>query len=430
MKPFLHKSFIFCSTLFFFTSGAVGQWVQQPFSPEDSLSRVRFVDPTNGWILGNSHIYKTSDGGNSWVSQDTSIGAGFALTALNRDTVFFADFTPNAPYTRGLRRTTNGGTVWTTVDTLSLLWNEVTFVNDTLGYAGGGTVPDYNPIVRKTTNGGVSWFTVWTGTGNYEVEGMHFMNADHGWMVLYDAVVLETTDGGMNWNVSDSVRFPNGSFLPLRDITFAGNDSGWAVGGIAGTSIIVRTTDAGLHWEVQTFPGSSLREVTFFGASLGWIVGANSGEPFIARTTDGGSTWVTQNLQPASIRGVESFFMINPDLGWAVNGENMLYKTTNGGLISGARLMKDLPNEFSLYQNYPNPFNPTTTIRFSLSRRSHVSLTVMNILGQEVATLVSGKREAGTYWAIWNADNVASGVYFYRLVADDFVAVNRMILLK
>ncbi|MFQ5797880.1 MAG: phospholipase D-like domain-containing protein [Bacteroidota bacterium] len=77
-----------------------------------------------------------------------------------------------------------------------------------------------------------------------------------------------------------------------------------------------------------------------------------------------------------------------------------------------------IPTAFKLYQNFPNPFNPTTKISFELPRRSFVSLTVFNVLGEEVATLVSEEFAAGRYLTQWNASGIASGVYFYRLVAE------------
>jgi Secretion system C-terminal sorting domain len=77
----------------------------------------------------------------------------------------------------------------------------------------------------------------------------------------------------------------------------------------------------------------------------------------------------------------------------------------------------DVPYHFSLDQNYPNPFNPTTTIFFELPSRSIVTLKIFDVLGREVSALVSGEMQAGTYTRQWNAANMSSGIYFYRLVA-------------
>jgi len=94
--------------------------------------------------------------------------------------------------------------------------------------------------------------------------------------------------------------------------------------------------------------------------------------------------------------------------------------------VSGA----GLPGSFALNQNYPNPFNPTTDIAFDLPKASQVELTVYNVLGQEVTTLVNGKLDAGTHVIMWDAGSVSSGVYFYRLQAENFSETKKMMLLK
>ncbi|UCC45313.1 MAG: T9SS type A sorting domain-containing protein, partial [Candidatus Zixiibacteriota bacterium] len=90
----------------------------------------------------------------------------------------------------------------------------------------------------------------------------------------------------------------------------------------------------------------------------------------------------------------------------------------------------NLPKQYSLAQNYPNPFNPTTEVRFSLPQAADVRLQVFNVAGRLVATLVDGKLSAGHHTATWHASEAASGVYFYRLQAGDYVASRKMMLLK
>jgi len=94
-----------------------------------------------------------------------------------------------------------------------------------------------------------------------------------------------------------------------------------------------------------------------------------------------------------------------------------------------------LPEEYQLSQNYPNPFNPTTTINFALPEASKVRLEVYNILVQRVITLVDGDLEAGYHSIRWNGiaangREVATGVYFYRIRAGDYVESKKMLLLK
>jgi hypothetical protein len=87
--------------------------------------------------------------------------------------------------------------------------------------------------------------------------------------------------------------------------------------------------------------------------------------------------------------------------------------------------------DFVLYQNYPNPFNPVTAIGYQLSAVSQVELSVYNLLGQRVATLVNEKQNAGSYQVEWDASGFSSGIYFYRMQTDaGFVQIRKLMLIK
>lgn len=95
----------------------------------------------------------------------------------------------------------------------------------------------------------------------------------------------------------------------------------------------------------------------------------------------------------------------------------------------------NLPTAYALNQNYPNPFNPSTTISFDLPERSNVRLEIYNLLGQKIATLIDQTLAAGEYKVAWGGKNsagqpIASGIYIYRLLADDFLQTKKMLLLK
>ncbi len=89
-----------------------------------------------------------------------------------------------------------------------------------------------------------------------------------------------------------------------------------------------------------------------------------------------------------------------------------------------------IPKEFYLNRNYPNPFNPSTTIAYGLPKEAQVQVAVYNILGQRVALLVDGVVKAGNYQVVFNANRLASGVYFYVMRAADKVFKQKMVLLK
>jgi len=88
------------------------------------------------------------------------------------------------------------------------------------------------------------------------------------------------------------------------------------------------------------------------------------------------------------------------------------------------------PAVFALLQNYPNPFNPSTTIRYQVPVASHVTLTVFDLLGREVATLVDGVEEPGNKSVTFDASNLASGMYLYRLKAGTFVETRKLMVLR
>jgi hypothetical protein len=98
------------------------------------------------------------------------------------------------------------------------------------------------------------------------------------------------------------------------------------------------------------------------------------------------------------------------------------------GVESETNLIK--PKKFQLDQNYPNPFNPKTIINYALRITNYVDLSVYNLIGQKVATLVSEKQPAGVYNVEWNASEFATGIYYYQIITGEFRDVKKMILIR
>jgi hypothetical protein len=111
------------------------------------------------------------------------------------------------------------------------------------------------------------------------------------------------------------------------------------------------------------------------------------------------------------------------DIGAVEHDTSMIYNSIDD-------LVSHVPEKFVLYQNYPNPFNPTTIIEFVLPKNSELTLKIFNILGEEVATLISAPMPAGSHSVKWNASHIASGLYLYRLQAGDFVETRKMVLMR
>ena len=94
-----------------------------------------------------------------------------------------------------------------------------------------------------------------------------------------------------------------------------------------------------------------------------------------------------------------------------------------------------IPDKFALHQNYPNPFNPSTNIKFDVAENSHVTITIFNLVGQKVSTLVNRSLDSGSYTITWNglannANQLASGRYFYEMRTPSYQSIKKLVLVK
>jgi hypothetical protein len=114
------------------------------------------------------------------------------------------------------------------------------------------------------------------------------------------------------------------------------------------------------------------------------------------------------------------------------DGNYEIYHKRNptGNPVGIKNISSEIPSSYSLSQNYPNPFNPSTKIKFQVPSSKFVKLIVFDILGKEVATLVNESLQPGTYETTFDASNLASGIYFYRLQSENFVETRRMLMVK
>lgn len=180
--------------------------------------------------------------------------------------------------------------------------------------------------------------------------------------------------------------------------------------------------------------GTEVTAVDAYGNIVGYArVSANGKFGFMSVYADDPSTEQIEGLRTG-----DQFTLVVDEIEteetfeWAENGARLEVGSLSARITGSAGL---LPNDFGLAQNYPNPFNPSTTISFSVPSSMSATVEVYNILGMKVATVFDGIAEAGTNTVIWDgADNngiqVASGVYFYRLSADNFDMTRKMVMMK
>jgi hypothetical protein len=196
------------------------------------------------------------------------------------------------------------------------------------------------------------------------------------------------------------------------------------LGGTFGEGIF-RSTDNGNTW-LQVVPhGVTINSFAYH--TEGKILAAADTNG-VYLSTDNGTNWSTIN---SGLEGREVNHITLDVNGFAFAG------TIGGGVFASSERITSVdendgkqPDSYILAQNYPNPFNPSTTIHYQLPGKGFVTLKVFNILGQEVGTLVNEDQEAGSYQIQFDGTGLASGVYFYRLSAEEFVETKKLVLLR
>jgi hypothetical protein len=251
-----------------------------------------------------------------------------------------------------------------------------------------------------------------------------FTDESTGIIVGPGGLILSTTDGGTTW-----LQQISGTMNWLYGVSFSNLNYGTVVGN-GGT--ILRTTNGGTTWEPQISGTiNDLWSVSFTDTEFGTIVGGDrySGPGIILRTTDGGATW--EQKTSGTINTLHSVSFTDANTGTVVGKGGTILRTTNGGIsFVDEKEIDEAPTEFLLEQNYPNPFNPSTKIKYSIPQTSNVVIKVFDILGNEIETILSEEKTAGTYEITWYADGLPSGIYFYQLKAGDFLQTKKMLLLK
>ena len=199
---------------------------------------------------------------------------------------------------------------------------------------------------------------------------------------------------------------------------------------VGSTSGILRSTeDSVTFWPVTNgLPTSTFTGKYLLASNSAGDVFAGNDSSGIYRSTDNGLNWKALNTGLSDLHVLS--VAISPN-GYAFVGtrSGLVYRSiqpTTEVLSSQNSILRD----FRLDQNYRNPFNPSTTIRFSLPEAARVSLKIFTLLGEEVATLVSGDLQAGQHSARWDAAEIPSGVYFYRLQAGQFTETKKLVLLR
>ena len=248
--------------------------------------------------------------------------------------------------------------------------------------------------------------------------------------------LFKSTNGGITWSDFSFglYDYPN---LYLNDFGIDPKNSSILYAGA--NQGILKSTDGGLSWEIKTAISNVYSVVVSPTYSRRVFAGARSG---IYYSPDGGENWFnsSQGLKCQYVTSLK-FHPTSPETLYAGTYGSGLYKTLEETGVEEEQEAQ-LPEKISLYQNYPNPFNPTTTIHYTVHGSQfmvhspiHTTLTIYNVLGQKVRTLVDEFKLPGEHRVIWDGKDekgnpVSSGVYFYKLKVGDFSQVKKMLLIK
>jgi photosystem II stability/assembly factor-like uncharacterized protein len=423
------------------------QWHQQTSGTSRNLNDVFFSNVNNGIAIGDSGtIIRTMNSGTSWESIQTEVLSNLVSMCFidaNNGWIVGNGGTIQGWSTDDTSRilhTTDGGANWTVQITvpLSCLW-DVFFIDQSTGYAVGGDLGGwwFYSLILRTTNGGMTW-TQQTNDTIAHLAKSDFVDNNTGWVISCTTSecnhkIYKSTNGGTTWFRQEIYQFWWREFY--RDLAFCNAQTGIAVGRYntgwgGGGGVIAQTTNGGDVWGVSYFPPpGGFRDVAFVNDDNMVVLGEDSLDDVYYWKRLGDLAWTPR---PTGIAHHSNrFCFIDSSTGWAVGDNGTIIHTTNGGVtfVEGEK-PSGVPDNFSLSQNYPNPFNPITTIRYALPHTSFVTLSVFNLLGQRVSQLVNEQQQAGYHDVVFRGDELAIGVYFYRIQVGNFVASKKLLLLK
>ncbi len=405
-------------------------WSRQNSGTSADLYGIYFLNDSVGYVVGDSGtLLTTRDAGTTWTKR--SVG-DYTLRAVQ-----FPDSTTG--YTVGygdsggvILKTLDAGDNWDTITTkASGLCLAEHFMNKDTGLVVG-----YGHFVVKTTDGGNTWLDLShvVGTSIY-INDIFFLNDSVGFLaagdcgpgfpcpdqVDYLGQIKKTTDGGNTWS-------GYATFGSFSAVSF-GSDSVGFVAGVWGAG--AKTTDIGNDWSYLPI-GFYDASLFFTAADTGWCVGlaSDSLHGIVVVTTDGGGNWVIENS--INLGELYDVFFPGKRYGWTVGASGTILRRSG---VTSVEPLPNTPRQFTLNQNYPNPFNPSTTVKYQLKAASNVKLGIYDILGREVKTLADEKETAGQHAVLWDGTDhdgrqVASGVYYYRLVTPSGSLTKKALLIK
>jgi photosystem II stability/assembly factor-like uncharacterized protein len=429
-------------------------WSELNSGVTTTLTSVSVPDPNIRWACGyNGTVIKSNAFPINFTIANYGIPSNinlFTIWGININKALCAGNSGSNTY---VYRTSNSGNNWVQVFTqangsINAIWLRDTVRGIMIGNPVGGRWS-----IWRTSNGGINWDSTGmylpqagseTGWNNsiYFVDSNYMSTVRHLWFGTNNSRVYHSTDFGFTWTAQSIV--PESSSMSLLFSYWSQPSAGYS-----GGSNLMQTSNYGSSWSiVPNTLGSG--NITGLAGNMGGVDGPFPFSWYVRNDnkiyySEGfGTYWTVQYTAPSGI------FRYMSQARPGEYGEIFAVRD-NGGISycsctpSGIRKTSgEVAEDYLLEQNYPNPFNPVTKIKFSLPGRSeggpHASLSsgawpgvrliIYDITGCEVATLVNESLKPGTYEVEWDGSNYSSGVYFYKLITDEFTETKRMVLVK
>ncbi|MEK7263851.1 MAG: exo-alpha-sialidase [Bacteroidota bacterium] len=348
-----------------------------------------------------------------------------------------------------MMKSTDRGDTWsspfpTLDDSIAGIYSAPTITGDTIALLVASYNKDANGyVIQRSTDAGNSWSYArphipagWYPSITLANNKLHMTKRWGYDFSEFEVMYMYSTNLGETW--SDSVPIstidniysgePYISSDGASNFNISWKDTKYGCWGFVGCSILTRSsTDSGASWgeeiRLTTDPIGSISASAYAGNMLAVLWNTDSVDIIDASgrmSYDFGATWDSlMYIIPSRWFCMTSSYIyitaiqLDSGIGWQIYGIRGQFVTNSvTDITTGVK-------SFTLEQNYPNPFNPSTAISFQQSAVSHVTLKVYDIYGKEVAVLVNEKKEVGKYTAEWNAEGLASGMYFYRLATTD-----------
>ncbi len=387
-------------------------WKELSSANIESFRSIYFTDPNDGWAVGGNSsdlsglIYNTNDGGNHWNLQLNDSSRYLNSVCFVNNLIGWA-----GGFNR-IIKTTDGGKTW--VSQYSSEISSIYFPDENNGWA-----VSYNQILN-TTDGGSRWYLFNVGIGNSNTYYTVFFRNTKIGFIGGNGFILKTSDGGNSWAKA------NGTIKDICSISFSDSLNGTA---ISNGGAIFKTNDGGDSWVIiqdgnyQNYFSS----VCYRDSKHGIIVGKYG---IMLYTNNGGNSWV-QGDNP-TVTSLNSIFFTNSTSGWIVGNNGTILKYNGQNNLSSIynKPQAISLNKFYLSQNYLNPFNPSTKIEYKITSPGIVKITIYDILGEKIKTIIDEYKSSGNYSLTINLSNYSSGVYFYKIQENNFIQLKKMVLIK